>query len=402
MATIRKRGENTYQFIVSLGLGADNKYKRKYKTYRVTEKMTPKQLREHLEHEAYKFEQEVLSDTYIDPTEMTFKHFAEEWKDKWLEREVSENTIALRLGSLKNHIAPVIGHLPITKITTLMLLDLMENLTRKDGQKGELSVSAKQEVHKVLMSIFTRAVEWKVLKENPMEGVKLPTENKKKDKKLNVYDVEEVKTIIEISQYELPHWRLFISLALGTGMRRGELLGLEWKYVDLKNGVIDIQQIISKDRYGKPEIKNPKYDSKRVVSLPASIIEELKLYKIHCIEEKMRLQHKWEETKHDWVFFNEQGNFFHPDTPTKWWNRFIARTNKKLKENDKKQLKKIRLHDLRHTSATLLIAQNVHAKIISERLGHKKISTTMDIYGHALPVADREASEKLDSILSLK
>lgn len=400
MATIRKRSENTYQFIVSLGLGADKKYKRKYKTYTVKEKMTPKQLQAHLEHEAYKFEQEVLSAAYIAPTEMTFEQFAEEWKVKWLEREVSENTIALRLNSLKNHIMPVLGHLPMSKITTLMLLDLMENLTRKDGQKGDLSISSKQEIHKVLVSIFKRAVEWRVLKEDPMEGVKLPTENKKKDKKLNVYDVEEVKTLMEAAQNELPHWRLFISLSLATGMRRGELVGLEWKHIDLENGVIDIQQIISKTRTGS-EIKEPKYNSKRMVSLPTSIIEELKAYKLHCREEKMKLQHKWKETKHDWVFFNENGNFFHPDTPTKWWNRFIDRTNKKLKENDKKQLKKIRLHDLRHTSATLLIAQNVHAKIISERLGHKKISTTMDIYGHALPVADREASEKLDNILSL-
>src|SRR5690625_2569679 len=105
----------------------------------------------------------------------------------------------------------------------------------------------------------------------------------------------------------------------------------------------------------------------------------------------MRIQHKCTEKEHDWVFFNENGRYFYPDTPSRWWKRFLKR----------KKIRHIRLHDLRHTSATLLIAQNVHAKIISERLGHKKISTTMDIYGHALPIADREASEKLDSILNI-
>lgn len=390
MATIRKRSENTYQFTVSLGVGADGKYRRKYKTYRVTEKMTPKQLEAHLEHEAYKFEQKVLSDAYISPTEMTFKQFASEWRTKWLEREVSENTIALRLGSLKNHIMPVIGHLSISKITTLMLLDLMENLTRKDGQSGELSISAKQEVHKVLVSVFKRAVEWKVIQDNPMDGVKMPA-NIKREKKLNVYDVEEVKLLLKTLQTAPEHWKMFISLSLATAMRRGELLGLEWKHIDLENGVIDIQQIVSKTRNGSFEIKRPKYNSVRMVSLPNSTIEELKAYKLHCREEKMKLQHKWNESKHDWVFFNEQGNFFHLDTPTKWWNRFLKRN----------KMRHIRLHDLRHTSATLLIAQNVHAKIISERLGHKKISTTMDIYGHALPVADKEASEKLNDILSI-
>lgn len=390
MATIRQRGENSYHFTVSLGVGADGKYKRKYKTYTVKEKMTPRQLEIHLEHEAYKFEQEVLSNAYITPSEMTFQQFTKEWQTKWLEREASENTIELRLASLRNHIMPIIGQLPMSKITTLMLLDLMENLTRKDNREGDLSASAKQEVHKVLVSVFKRAIDWSVLKDDPMNGIKAPAEKRDHDEKLNVFDVEEVKALLSAAQGEVEHWRIFISLALATGMRRGELIGLEWKHIDLANGVISIEQIISKTRTGS-EVKEPKYGSKRSVSLPASVAEELRIYRLHCIEEKMKLQHTWEEHKHDWVFFNESGQHFYPDTPTKWWKRFLER----------KKIRYIRLHDLRHTSATLLITQNVHAKIISERLGHKKISTTMDIYGHALPVADREASQKLDDILSV-
>jgi len=399
MASIQKRGDNSYLFIVSLGRGADNKYKRVTKTYRVTEKMTPKQLRSHLEHEAYKFEQEVKSNAYIAPSEMTLEQFSEEWKTKWLEKNVSENTIMGNLYNLKNHILPVIGHIHIGKINTMMLLDLMENLKRKDGQEKELSISAKQEVYKVLMSIFKRAADWNVIEVNPMLKVKKPMNKRKHSEELNVYDQEEVRLLMEKVQDELPHWRVFISLALATGMRRGELLGLEWGAVDLDNGVIHIEQTINKTRSGT-EIKEPKYNSKRLISLPASIVEELKTYKLHCLEERMKLQHKWKEKKHNWLFFNEYGTHFYPDTPTRWWNRFLNRINKELEENEKKPMKKIRLHDLRHTSATLLIAQNVHAKIISERLGHKKISTTMDIYGHALPVADREASEKLNDIFT--
>jgi len=390
MATIRKRSENTYQFIVSLGLGADKKYKRKYKTYTVKEKMTPKQLKEHLEHEAYKFEQQVLSEAYITPNEMSVKQFAQEWQEKWLEKNLSESTIMTYLYTLNNHILPVLGHLNINKINTLMLLDLMENLKRKDGKDKELSISSKQEVYKVLMSLFKRAEEWNVINNNPMLKVKKPKNVRKNKNELNVYDVEEVKQLMETVQEELEHWRIFISLALATGMRRGELLGLEWDAVDLESGVIDIRQTIIKTRNGS-QITSPKWDSKRLISLPQSILEDLKEFKHHCRKEKMRLQHKWTEKEHDWVFFNENGRYFYPDTPSRWWKRFLKR----------KKIRHIRLHDLRHTSATLLIAQNVHAKIISERLGHKKISTTMDIYGHALPIADREASEKLDSILNI-
>src|SRR5690625_123895 len=135
MATIRKRSENTYQFIVSLGLGADNKYKRKYKTYTVKEKMTPKQLKLHLEHEAYKFEQKVLSNAYISPGDMTFKDFTNEWITKYLEKNVSESTIMNRLNALNNHILHVIGHININKINTMMILYIMYNIKRKYNQK---------------------------------------------------------------------------------------------------------------------------------------------------------------------------------------------------------------------------------------------------------------------------
>ena len=384
------KGEYTYQFRASLGVGADNKYKFKYKTYKLTEemtKMTNKQLKEHLKYEAYKFEQEVLSNNYISPTDITFEHFTRKWQTMWLEKEVSENTIALRLSSLNNHILPVLGHLRMDKISTMMLNDLMNNLTRKDGQKGKLSVSSKHEVHKVLVSIFSRAIEWQVITNNPMDGVTKPKEKRKDDKTLNYYNETEVQILLKEAQGELEHWKIFISLALATGMRRGELIGLEWKHVDLNNGTINIQQIISKTRKGI-EIKAPKYNSKRLVSLPSGLIKELKSYKAYTEKEKSRLEHNNIESKYDWLFYNEDGNHFHPDTPTKWWNKFLKR----------KKIRHIRLHDLRHTSATLLIAQNVHAKIISERLGHAKINTTMDIYGHALPSVDREASEKINHL----
>src|SRR5699024_7996559 len=196
MAGIRKRGENTYQFVVSLGLTSNGKYKRKYKTYKPPKGLTKRQLERHLENEAYKFEQKVLADNYIAPSSMTFEQFSKEWIEKWLEKELSENTIILRLSSLNNHILPVLGDIQINKISTLMLLDLMQNLTRKDGKKGKLSISSKQEVHKVLVSIFSRAKEWKIIKDNPMSAVNMPTAARTQNKSLNVYDENEVTILL--------------------------------------------------------------------------------------------------------------------------------------------------------------------------------------------------------------
>lgn len=105
-----------------------------------------------------------------------------------------------------------------------------------------------------------------------------------------------------------------------------------------------------------------------------------------AIKKKLNYNTNGLRQNHNWVFFTEQGTHFHVDTPTKWWRRFLKRNGYKL----------IRLHDLRHTSATLLIEENGHPKVISGRLGHSKISTTMDIYDRTTDKADKKAGKKTE------
>lgn len=176
------------------------------------------------------------------------------------------------------------------------------------------------------------------------------------------------------------------------GLRRSECLGLEWTRVNIKEQTIDIKEVITKGRKGAV-IKEPKTKkSKRLISLPESVIKELAEYQLHWKKEKLKMGELWTEEKREWLFCNEYGNHFYPDTPTTWWRRFINRVG----------IRYIRLHDLRHTSATLLINQGVHAKIISERLGHSDIRVTMNTYGHVLRHADQEAANKLDDLFSNK
>lgn len=111
-----------------------------------------------------------------------------------------------------------------------------------------------------------------------------------------------LKEALQTSPY---HWFILVKLAIATGMRRGELLGLEWDSINLKTGVVEINKIISKTRDGRHEIKPPKYNSIRFIHLPSSIIKELKKYKSYCKREKVKLQDKWKETEFDWVFYNE-------------------------------------------------------------------------------------------------
>lgn len=390
MANIEKRGENSYRFTVTAGKDANGKYIRKRVTYTVTEKFTPKQLKEHLDHEYLKFKQDVLSETYIAPEKMTFGAFVEEWKKNFADKELSETTYMSRLNILNAHILPVISHIRLDQFKPLMLNDLLNGLTRKDGKEGDLSVATKIEVYKTLSSIFKHAIRWKVITNNPMDGVSKPSNKQAPHKEdiLNVYEPSEIKVLFESAENEPIHWQIFLTLALTAGLRRGELLGLEWSKIDAVNKCIDISTTIVKGKSG-PLIKQPKTKkSNRLVTLPDSTMNELEQYRKHWIKEKAIMGSSWVEKNREWVFCNENGTHFYPDTPSTWWKRFTERAG----------LRYIRLHDLRHTFATLQIARGVHAKIIAERLGHSKISTTMDTYGHLLRSADQDAASTLEGI----
>jgi len=392
MANIQQRGDNSYFFTISLGKGADGKYNRATKTITVTGKMTPKRLKEYLDHEYLKFKQEARSDSYIAPGKMTFVSFVEDWKVKYAFKELSETTITNHLSILKIHILPGIGHWQINNINQSLLVDLLHNLKRQDGSERPLAITSQQSVYTTLKSIFKYAKQLRVIKEDPMEGVNKPKNNKEAERELNVYSLEEVTVLLDLLQEEDAHWRMFMTLALVAGLRRGEALGLEWSKVDLDKGVIDISQTIVNTRNG-PLIKSPKTKtSKRLISLPPSVVSDLREYRLESMKERLLMGDRWTEHEREWVFCNEDGTHFYPTTPTTWWSRFTERVG----------IRYIRLHDLRHTSVTLLIAQGIHAKIISERSGHSSIRITMDTYGHVLRTADEEAGNTFEGLFSNK
>lgn len=393
MANIEQRGKNSYRFTVSLPRNAKGIYPKERTTYTVKGKYTPKQLEEHLNHEYLKFKSLVLSGKYVRPDMMIFSDFVEEWKEKFADREFEETTFVNRQNALKNHILPVIGHMQMDKVNTFILVDLMDNLNRKDGKPGDLSVSTKEDIYKALQSVFKYAVQWHVIADDPMDGVNKP-KSKRSNKKesLNIYEPDEITKLFEAAENEAFHWRLFIALALTAGLRRSELLGLEWSKVDFENKQIDIDTVIVKGKSGAV-IKSPKSAaSERLIALPDSMMQELLTYRRHWAAEKIAVGIERVEKEREWIFCNPDGTHFYPDTPSTWWKRFTT----------KNELRHIRLHDLRHTSASLLIARGEHAKVIADRLGHSKIAVTMDTYGHLLRSADHNAASKLDDLLPVR
>lgn len=395
MSNIEKRGENSYRFTVTLPRDAQGKYPKVRKTITVEGKYTPKQLREYLDGEYLNFKNEVLSGSYVKPQKMLFKDFANRWLQDFAST-LAKTTYGNHQRKLNLHIMPVIGHMPLEQITTLHLMRIITEMKRHDDKGGELSFHSKQDVYRTIKSIFKYAHKWGLTDKDISAGLEKPRplDTDDMDNELQVYDENETAQLMKLIQEEPIMWRILFTLALATGMRKGELLGLQWQDIDFVNNEVNVRRSIVLTKEG-PHIKTTKTrKGKRSISLPQSVMEELKFYRKEWVKNKLARGDVWIEKDYEWLFHKWNGPHLYPTSPTKRWAKFI--------ESTKGEVRFIRLHDLRHTQASLLIAQGVHAKIISERLGHSDISITMNLYGHALKSADRTAADKLDDFFKVK
>ncbi|MEC0110467.1 site-specific integrase [Paenibacillus taichungensis] len=401
MASIQKRGKSSFLLVVEVGEDTRGKRDKHTKTVRVEESLlkTPKKLRDHLNEELMKFKIEVESGVYIRLDTMKFSSFVDEWKVKFLEKHLESTSQLNYLFHLNKRILPYFGHMQINKIKPLHIESYLDELSKSKKEKhstekeDKLGSATLVYNFRVLRSIFIKAKEWKVIQQNPMDGVKKP---KEKQKEVEVYSEDEVSILFDLLENEEIFFQALIYLATTTGMRRAELLGLEWKHIDFKNGIIDIKQSIPMFKDGAPVIKDPKNKgSKRRVVIPPIVLNKLEEFKKKSQKDQLSSEDVWLGGEHRFLFAHDNGIPYYPHNLTDRWIAF----HKKNKEHG---LKYIRLHDLRHTSATLLINSGVHAKIISSRLGHSKIGTTMNVYGHVIESADRTAADKFEGIFSKK
>lgn len=171
-------------------------------------------------------------------------------------------------------------------------------------------------------------------------------------------------------------------------MRLGELAGLKWKNINFEESTIEIKQTNQYLPGAGTITKEPKTESsKRMVSVPEAAMRILKIHKTEETEKRLKCGDLWKDT--GYVFTQWNGLPMHPGTPSKWFSKFLKRHG----------LKKITFHQLRHTSATMLIHSGLNIRALSARLGHSNTSTTLNIYSHALRSADKVAADKIEEIM---
>ncbi|WP_315793235.1 site-specific integrase [Paenibacillus sp. BIC5C1] len=419
--SIEKRGKNTWRLTVDLGINGDGSRNRPRKSIMIEDEVllrTKKRLNDHLNNELAKFKIEVEAGAYIAPEKTKFIDFIEEWREKYASNpnNLSLTTLTVYENVIESRLIPAFKNDRIDQLTTLKLVSFFHDLekpgTRKpssskkplsEKQKAKqlepLDASTLAHIHRVLKNIFSRAVEWKIIKENPMDGVKKPTAKNAKEKLIEqrenpqYFDEMEAQEVVDALYKETRKWRLLILGSMLGGFRRGELNGLEWPEVLFDNNTIRIENNIPLTLKGKAVEKGPKsLASFRDVDMPDWYMNELKIYKQEWLKEKEFLEDKWLGADRQYVFHNGTGTPYYYQHPSKWWKRFC----------DRHSLRYIKFHGLRHSAGTLLLEDEDEANYdsiliaIQRRLGHARLSTTSDTYVHVTKKVKTRVAGKLN------
>ena len=389
--SIEKRGKNSYRLTVAEGFDLNGKPMIHRKTVHGTKKDA--------EVELAKFVTEVQNGLVVDGKSLRFSEFTEIWKRDYGSKELAPTTYKRYCRMLETRLLPYFGHFYINKIrpTDIMkFYDLLEKdtqLVRKSGNNGEktkkpLSGKTILEHHRLLRAMLHKAVYWQLIVANPAERVQAPKARKPKRRS---YDDEQTKILLENLEnlsIEETKYKVAIILTVFTGVRLGELMGLEWQDVDFKNGIISINRSSQYLSDMGVFTKTPKTESSiREIAIPEFIISLLEEYKLWYEEQKSIYGELW--TNSDRLFVQADGKPMHPSSISKWFVKYVSTIG----------LPVINFHGLRHTNASLLVAQNVDIAVVSARLGHAQISTTLDFYVHPLLSHNRKAGYALENLL---
>ena len=324
--------------------------------------------------------------TYIVPSKLTVADFLREWLDAMRATLRPSTWTSYRMNT-EAHIIPGLGSIPLQQLTASGLNAFYADLLAEGrrARDGGLSPTTVRYIHTILRRALAEAVRWNRLARNVADQADPPRQRNGAGHGMRTWSAAELRAFLKYVSEDRYHaaWLL----AGTTGRRRGEILGLRWRDVDLEAGRVAVTQTLL-DVRNELSFSAPKTGKgRRSVALDSTTLTDLRAHRKAQVEEKLT----WGPAYHDGdlVFAREDGSAVHPARFSKWFNQHVRAA----------QLPRIRFHDLRHTHATLALQAGVHPKVVSERLGHSTISITLDVYSHAIPAMQEEAAEKVAAIV---
>ena len=348
---------------------------RKYKSVKnVTKKEAEQIMRKMID--------EIEKGYYVENSKITITEWVNTWMDVYIESNVSPTTKSRYRGMIDRYIIPVIGHVQVQHLNTLTVQKWVNGLKISPSSGKELSASTIKHAYHVLKGAMDKAVLAGIIARTPCQGIMLPKGSKKA---AVIYDEQQIKELIFFAKGT--EMELIIDMELCMGLRRGELLGLEWGDIDWDNNRINIvRNRVVVD--GAPVVKEPKTkNSKRTVDVPAQLMAKLKAHQKTCMENRLKMGRNYIVT--DYVIVHPNGQPIYPE--------YVSQMLTKLQ--NRAGLPKCRFHDLRHLCASILLKQGISAKVAQERLGHADIQTTLNIYSHVLPSSAKDAAEKIGEMV---
>ena len=331
---------------------------------------------------------------------LSVEAFLERWLRDHAEPNLAPMTRVRYANLLRTHVIPNIGGIPLDKLRPDHILRLQTalrsavrggkitaNIDEEGGAKASPIISAltSRHAHRVLHTALGYAVRWRLIPINPCAAVKAPSA---KPKEMKTWDAEQTRAFLSKAVVESPRWHAYFTIALTAGLRMSETAGLRWTDVDLAANSLHIRQTIQEVPGVGKVVKAPKTaGSRRPVTLGADVVALLRRYKAWQNELRLAAGDAWQTG--DLVFTSLTGAPIDPTTIRAALKRIALAADVPV----------IRVHDLRHTAATLMLLAGVNAKVVSERLGHANISITLQTYSHVLPTMQHDAAAALDTLL---
>lgn len=326
-------------------------------------------------------------------TSMTLNEFYEYFKKNY-EKILTPKTLESYDASYIR-ISAAIGNIPLAKIETAHILSFYRQLdtcSRLNGQKGTLSARTKRKHHELLSRVFKKALQWRFLLVNPMDGIDPPKWRYKNN--TEIPDKDELAKLFSALENETLKHKVWIMLTFSTGIRRGELFGIRWNDIDFEEKTLSIQRSMSNVNHEvtAKETKTP--SSTRVISLSDTIVTMLKEYRIEyeAYYQQIVNTNIFEgvgRIKDEYIFITHTGRVSHPDA----FNNYLKAMTKRY------GLMNITPHTLRHCSASYLIANNVDIQTVAARLGHASTAVTQTVYSHLLKSVERETADVMEQII---
>lgn len=387
MASLENRGGGSWRITISNGYDPSGKKNRLQRTVNVDPNKTELAQRREVEKLAASLETDFRRGLITNAKKITIKELAKEYLDDHIiRRGLAPRTVESYKELIDGKIVPSLGKLHVQDLTVKHINSFYRTLEKKDAKGKNLSGTYRLKFHQQLHEMLKYAVRCGYISINPADRVEPPRRDTKEAAFYELSDCS--KLLAALKKIDDTQWRLFFTMSLYTGMRPGELIGLNWS--DISENILTVNAG-SVQLHGQKTIRTDRPKTKksvRMIDLPKEVTDLLGKHKKEQAAYRLQFGKNWPEP--DAVFTDDLGERLGKYAPSKHWNRFVKKNG----------LRALPLYGLRHTAATLMIAENISARDVAARLGHAQTSTTLNIYAHSFMDANSRATQAITIALA--